>query len=36
MLTPPQALPRKSFGSDNHAGAHPAVLAALGAASRAT
>jgi threonine aldolase len=34
MLTPPQALPRKSFGSDNHAGAHPAVLAALGAASR--
>jgi threonine aldolase len=34
MLTPPQALPRKSFGSDNHAGAHPAVLAALGAASQ--
>jgi threonine aldolase len=34
ILTPPQALPRKSFGSDNHAGAHPAVLAALGAASR--
>jgi threonine aldolase len=33
-LTPPQALPRKSFGSDNHAGAHPAVLDALGSASR--
>jgi threonine aldolase len=26
--------PRKSFGSDNHAGAHPAVLAALAAASQ--
>jgi threonine aldolase len=25
---------RKSFGSDNHAGAHPAVLSALAAASR--
>ena len=25
---------RKSFGSDNHAGAHPAVLEALAAASR--
>jgi threonine aldolase len=33
-LTPKQALPRKSFGSDNHAGAHPAILAALGAASQ--
>jgi threonine aldolase len=33
-LTPPQALPRKSFGSDNHAGAHPAILDALAAASR--
>ncbi len=34
VLTPPQAPPRKSFGSDNHAGAHPAVLDALGAVSR--
>jgi threonine aldolase len=33
-LTPQQALPRKSFGSDNHATAHPAVLDALGSASR--
>jgi threonine aldolase len=33
-LTPPQALPRKSFGSDNHATAHPAVLEALASASR--
>ena len=33
-LTPPQALPRKSFGSDNHAAAHPAVLEALASASR--
>jgi threonine aldolase len=33
-LEPPQALPRKSFGSDNHAGAHPAVLDALGSVSR--
>jgi threonine aldolase len=33
-LTPTQALPRKSFGSDNHAGAHPAVLSALSSASR--
>jgi threonine aldolase len=32
-LIPPQALPRKSFGSDNHAGAHPAVLEALGSVS---
>jgi threonine aldolase len=33
-LTPPQALPRKSFGSDNHAVAHPSVLDALGRVSR--
>jgi threonine aldolase len=33
-LTPPAALSRKSFGSDNHAGAHPAVLDALSQASR--
>ena len=33
-MTPPQALPRKSFGSDNHATAHPAVLDALGSVSR--
>jgi threonine aldolase len=33
-LTPPAALSRKSFGSDNHAGAHPAILDALGQASR--
>jgi threonine aldolase len=28
------AVPRKSFGSDNHAGAHPAVLGALGDVSQ--
>jgi threonine aldolase len=33
-MTPSQALPRKSFGSDNHAGAHPAVLGALGRVSQ--
>jgi len=33
-MTPPQELPRKSFGSDNHAGAHPAVLSALGSVSQ--
>jgi threonine aldolase len=33
-LTPTQALPRKSFGSDNHAGAHPAILSALGSVSQ--
>jgi threonine aldolase len=33
-LTPPAALSRKSFGSDNHAGAHPAILDALSQASR--
>jgi len=33
--TTPSAIPaRKSFGSDNHAGAHPAVLRALGDANR--
>jgi threonine aldolase len=32
-LTPSPAHTRKSFGSDNHAGAHPAVLRALGEAS---
>ena len=30
----PAAAARKSFGSDNHAGAHPAVLRALGDANR--
>jgi threonine aldolase len=30
----PAAAPRKSFGSDNHAGAHPAILRALSEASR--
>ena len=35
MITTPPAIPaRKSFGSDNHAGAHPAVLRALGDANR--
>ena len=33
-LTPPQTLSRKSFGSDNHASAHPAVLDALGKVSQ--
>jgi threonine aldolase len=33
-LTPSPAHARKSFGSDNHAGAHPAVLHALGEANR--
>jgi threonine aldolase len=33
-LTPPPAPLRKSFGSDNHAGAHPAVLRSLGEANR--
>lgn len=33
-LTPSPAPARKSFGSDNHAGAHPAVLRALGEANR--
>ena len=33
-LTPPQALPRKSFGSDNHAAVHPAILDALASVSR--
>ena len=32
--TPSLARARKSFGSDNHAGAHPAVLRALGEANR--
>jgi threonine aldolase len=32
-LTPSSAPARKSFGSDNHAGAHPAVLRALGDAN---
>lgn len=35
MRTTPSTIPpRKSFGSDNHAGAHPAVLRALGDANR--
>jgi threonine aldolase len=33
-VTPPEAPARKSFGSDNHAGAHPAILRALGDANR--
>jgi threonine aldolase len=33
-MTPPQAPARKSFGSDNHAVAHPSVLDALGRVSR--
>jgi threonine aldolase len=33
-MAPSGALPRKSFGSDNHAGAHPAVLGALGDVSQ--
>jgi threonine aldolase len=33
-LTPSPAPTRKSFGSDNHAGMHPAVLRALGVANR--
>jgi threonine aldolase len=32
-LTPSPAPARKSFGSDNHAGAHPAILRALGDAN---
>jgi threonine aldolase len=32
-LTPSAAPQRKSFGSDNHAGTHPAVLRAIGEAS---
>jgi threonine aldolase len=32
-LTPPPASQRKSFGSDNHAGTHPAVLQAIGEAN---
>jgi threonine aldolase len=35
VITTPSAVPaRKSFGSDNHAGVHPAVLRALGDANR--
>jgi threonine aldolase len=33
-LTPQPSSARKGFGSDNHAGAHPAILEALGEASR--
>ena len=32
-LTPSAASPRKSFGSDNHAGTHPAILRAIGEAN---
>jgi len=32
-LTPSAAPPRRSFGSDNHAGTHPAVLRAIGEAN---
>ena len=33
-LTPPPTAARKSFGSDNHAGAHPAVVRAIAEANR--
>jgi threonine aldolase len=33
-MTPVSAPARKGFGSDNHAGAHPAILEALGEAGR--